>query len=573
MCECPFNVYQKYICTRFCESLRPHGQPQCFHYLVLLLERRVVLAIRNCSSHEEWRVLHLMDWMRSCAWISLLRRHFHALRTVKSSGMLNFRWIETFSLGHTNPIIVVPGSTGTRVPGTLHVSKIHTSLLKYRYGYLVSCIRWYSSIPGNSKSALPFGHLNLHLETSKSSDELVEFLFELEVASPLGANAHPTDIQVQHCQPFFPVENACSYVLFSWIGHFITAEHTIHNSGCTACLAWAHATLISRISTMRSTSRNTNDHPIQLSNVSSSSCISSDSNNISTNLSSQRRPKRLLPIDFEPSDADVICGKGKNAFLHEGNCRFRRILEQHLHAYHQADTREKRSVVVDTIIGLVRKDCVNGGGFVRQDENGRWWEIGCASAKEKIGHSIRDSLMHSEPFKKAERQRLRASNKARRNAVKRKNKGLSQVDLLQTPPCSLGDQIGIESLQDLMRSAPLHPSTATSLILNTAPAKIDIGLDDDLVGVIPPPPKLVTQSSNEWFSPHEINILGGMPATEKTFESSSSDEIWTAAIVVTTTLQNSLHHTPKSTVQHTYDQCHLLAQNERMIDVLCQYQH
>jgi hypothetical protein len=117
----------------------------------------------------------------------------------------------------------------------------------------------------------------------------------------------------------------------------------------------------------------------------------------------KKRSKTQLAEDIEPSDTDVVCGKGKHVFSHEGNRRFRQLVEMSLDRYSEANTRGKKKQVVDDIVEMVRLRSMNNrGGFVRQDEtSGRWWEIGSQYAKEKVGRTIRESLMQNEPCKQA----------------------------------------------------------------------------------------------------------------------------------------------------------------------------
>jgi hypothetical protein len=210
--------------------------------------------------------------------------------------------------------------------------------------------------------------------------------FRNSTLEPRGANAQPTDIQVQQSEAQFSVQPISRMYIFPGL---VISSPLNTNPECIPCLD-CNSCHFDPTNSMRTMSRNTNDHPIEVSKVSSNCSSSSDLKNSSNNppWSCQRRPKTLLPINFEPSDADVICGKGKNVFLHEGNCRFRSILEQHLDAYDQADTERRGPWSSTRLSDLVRKDCVNGGGLWRQDRNGGVVGDGLCQCERKIGHSI-----------------------------------------------------------------------------------------------------------------------------------------------------------------------------------------
>ena len=51
-----------------------------------------------------------------------------------------------------------------------------------------------------------------------------------------------------------------------------------------------------------------------------------------------------------PSTKDILCGRGKSFINHEGNKRFRDILDKYINAYIQASQRTKRSEIVKAVI-------------------------------------------------------------------------------------------------------------------------------------------------------------------------------------------------------------------------------
>ena len=113
---------------------------------------------------------------------------------------------------------------------------------------------------------------------------------------------------------------------------------------------------------------------------------------IDSNNSKNFDDKTLLPPSFVPGPYDVICKRGKSAKNHEGNQRYRTLIESALGQYSKADSKMKKSVIVSEIVEFVRSKSPNGG-FVKQDEEtGEWYEVGTYLAREKTSQAFRDSL-------------------------------------------------------------------------------------------------------------------------------------------------------------------------------------
>ncbi len=77
-----------------------------------------------------------------------------------------------------------------------------------------------------------------------------------------------------------------------------------------------------------------------------------------------------------------------------GNRRFRICIENNLKTYEMARSKHERSMVVTTIVDAIR-ECQSWerGGFVRKDTaTGRWYEVGDKTAREKVGHALRDAI-------------------------------------------------------------------------------------------------------------------------------------------------------------------------------------
>ena len=98
-----------------------------------------------------------------------------------------------------------------------------------------------------------------------------------------------------------------------------------------------------------------------------------------------------LPDDFEPGPDDVICGRGKKCYNHIGNERFRRRVLTFLEEYSRAKSKLDKSGVLSKVVYEVRQNSPKGG-FVKQDANGVWFEVGDFLAREKTSQAFRDAL-------------------------------------------------------------------------------------------------------------------------------------------------------------------------------------
>lgn len=107
--------------------------------------------------------------------------------------------------------------------------------------------------------------------------------------------------------------------------------------------------------------------------------------------------KRSLGYKFTPGPHDVICARGKGAFNHAGNKRFRQVVESYCTKYKNVQSKIERSAIVSDIIDSIRKF---GSGFIKQEETtGEWFEVGDTIAREKVGQHFRNKLGYKSSFK------------------------------------------------------------------------------------------------------------------------------------------------------------------------------
>ena len=174
---------------------------------------------------------------------------------------------------------------------------------------------------------------------------------------------------------------------------------------------------------MNSPSPNGNFEPISLSDEDlaqiavqpdsvSSNGNSSGHKSDSATVAAKPSAGKFLPPDFQPSNYDVICGRGKGCSSWIGNRRFRVTIAMNKERYIQAPTKVDKSLVVDQIVKTI-KAASPDGGFIRKDaETGRWCKISTQQARDKVGHAMRDAVQADGGGKKTRRAKRRRSSRA-----------------------------------------------------------------------------------------------------------------------------------------------------------------
>jgi hypothetical protein len=150
--------------------------------------------------------------------------------------------------------------------------------------------------------------------------------------------------------------------------------------------------------------------------------------------SSYKKPRTRLPDDFVPNKYTVLCGRGKDCFHFIGNRRFRVLVDLHLERYSLAQTKSDKSRIVCEIVQMVRAT----GGFCKQDEvDGRWYDVGDAVAREKVGALFRDCL-HG----------MYKSSSKSKTAVRRHRRSVSKDDSVVSMSSSSDTGSATESMTD-----------------------------------------------------------------------------------------------------------------------------
>ena len=122
--------------------------------------------------------------------------------------------------------------------------------------------------------------------------------------------------------------------------------------------------------------------------------------------------RQMLPENFQPSERDVICGRGKKCYNHDGNISLRQQVIARMHEYSQTEMKLRKSGIISSVVEQVRRASPDGG-FVKQDKSGRWYKVGDLQAREKVSQVFRDEL-HGYKSSKSTKIMLRQERRAKR---------------------------------------------------------------------------------------------------------------------------------------------------------------
>ncbi len=114
-----------------------------------------------------------------------------------------------------------------------------------------------------------------------------------------------------------------------------------------------------------------------------------------------------LGFAFQPGPNDVICARGKEAFSHSGNKNFRKLVERFTAQYAATSCKSQRSSIVSDVVDAIR---ARGNGFVKQEKDGMWIEVGETLAREKAGQLFRNALSDQYKSSTTSKRRRRYSN-------------------------------------------------------------------------------------------------------------------------------------------------------------------
>lgn len=153
---------------------------------------------------------------------------------------------------------------------------------------------------------------------------------------------------------------------------------------------------------------------------------------------------------YTPEANDVICARGRTAYNHPGNRRFRRLLIEKAEEYEAAKNKLDKSLLVTYVM-----DSIHGttppGRFVRQEDptSKMWYVATVASAREKVGQGFRD-ILHS---------KYRSSSKSKQERRSAGNSSTSSTSGTSV----LGSRKSPTATRSIAASPANAPSSAASI--------------------------------------------------------------------------------------------------------------
>ena len=100
--------------------------------------------------------------------------------------------------------------------------------------------------------------------------------------------------------------------------------------------------------------------------------------------------QQLSTPGYQPTDHDIICGRGRGNFHHEGNKVYLSLLRKTTKSYLVATKRVDKSAIISNVVALLKE---RGFRFLKQDEkNKRWYELSNTECYERTAHALRDLI-------------------------------------------------------------------------------------------------------------------------------------------------------------------------------------
>ena len=99
-----------------------------------------------------------------------------------------------------------------------------------------------------------------------------------------------------------------------------------------------------------------------------------------------------LPAGYNPSENDVVIGKGKKYYNHKGNAMLRLLAHEMLPRYITAKTKLEKSLIISEVSEVVRAQ----GNFIKRDNVSDDWVLAeDLLTREKVSAVLRDCLHQS----------------------------------------------------------------------------------------------------------------------------------------------------------------------------------
>lgn len=103
-----------------------------------------------------------------------------------------------------------------------------------------------------------------------------------------------------------------------------------------------------------------------------------------------------LPDNYQPTEYDVVCGRGKGSYNRVGNKRFRSIVATFMYEYESSKSKMDKSLIIGRIVDRVREQDNGKAHFLKYNTKSKcWFVLNNEQAREKVGHAIREVVTSS----------------------------------------------------------------------------------------------------------------------------------------------------------------------------------
>ena len=152
----------------------------------------------------------------------------------------------------------------------------------------------------------------------------------------------------------------------------------------------------------------------------------------------------LLPDSFEPTENEMIIGRGRKIQQHPGNLKLRAFVQLRLKEYSESGDKTLKSFIISDVWKQMKVES-SCGGFVKKDiDTDKWIVASDCCVRGTIAQTFRDSLSPAYRSSKFSKQRKRWSQKV--NTVQ--GQPLPPMTLL-----SLHEKVSSQSADSLSRRA------------------------------------------------------------------------------------------------------------------------
>jgi len=202
---------------------------------------------------------------------------------------------------------------------------------------------------------------------------------------------------------------------------------------------------------------------------------------------------------------------GKGSYNKPGNKRFREIVKHYIPEYVGARTKFDKSTVLQKIIDIVREQNNGTARFIKQNKDGTWFEISDDAAREKVGHTLRESIAAKDaaPAKaKAEKvvQKKQGALLAQQQAIFDDMQTQDETSSRSTTPIPLSSFATTASHIPSGPPLPAPAAPASSMLLQAATADIYYR-QQSVQAPAPAPAPASLPSDQQWHDALELDDL------------------------------------------------------------------